>query len=580
MKKLILALITLVMCINLDAQYVTSGNGNLFSLQALADSAGTQFSVVNENYQMNGEITIAAGDTLKIETSDTVFLESDAHLVIEGVMFAIAQNPTTITASDSTLGFYGITFDESSGSLLSNVHFSYGGGISLLYSDLQIENCKFYKMTDQNGSGAISMLQSNPVIENCEFLHNFQAAISSGATASSSPKIRNNYLYRNNTENANRPQINLGTSDGVTDILIYGNTIDGFYDEAGGISLATLAGGSVSATVDSNIVKNNRYGINIQGNVDAVITSNKILNNNIEDNPMMGGSGISFYSGATAMVSHNIISGNLWGITVINGAVPNLGQLGTDTVNIGHNYIFGNGNNNVTYNLYNNTDGDIYAQNNYWGTDSETEAAAGIFDIADDSSLGEVFYSPIYLLSSEKQFLSFGFEINNQMVWGEIDHDEKQIFIEVPIDTDLSSRAPVFEVSNYATVFVDGVLQVSGETPQNFNENILYSVMAEDSTEQVYAVTVDQVGSVNEVAGFDVDVFPNPFTDYFTLKTDQNIESLFITDASGRLIYQNKQTSSQVKVEVENWQCGVYFLMIKSDDGRISTTKLLKFSDF
>ncbi len=579
MKKIILILLTLAIYINLDAQYVTSGDGDIYTLQTLAQSAGSQFLEVGDNYQMNGEITIAEGDTLMIETTDSVFFDANAHLLIQGVMLANPENPAVITATDSTAGFIGITFDESNGSALGNVYFSHGGGISLLYSDVQFSQCSFYKMTDQNGSGAIDMLQSNPVIENCEFLHNFQAAISSGATASSSPKIKNNYLYRNNAENGNRPQINLGTSDGITDILIYGNTIDGFYDEAGGISLATLAGGSVSATVDSNIVKNNRYGINIQGNVDAVITLNKILNNNIEDDPMMGGSGISFYSGATAMVSHNTISGNLWGITVINGAVPNLGQLGTDTVNIGHNYIFDNGNNNVTYNLYNNTDGDIYAQNNYWGTDSEIEAAAGIFDVADNSSLGEVFYSPIYLLSNEKQILSFGFEINNQMVWGDIDHNEKQISLEVPADTDLSSRAPIFEVSDYASVYIDGQLQVSGETQQNFTENVPYTIMAEDSTEQVYTVAVDQIGTVSEVVDFDVEVFPNPFTKYFTVKTDKKIESLIITDVNGRLIYQKEQTASQDRIEVENWQCGVYFLMIKSDDGRVSVTKLLKYSD-
>ena len=387
-KAIFMLLFTSVAFIS-NAQFVTNGDGTAYTFAQLANETD-QILLSGNNAALNGTVTLTGTDSLIVNAIDTLFFSSDGALRIEGVMLAQSATTVVFTAADSTLGYEGITFDESTGSIIENIHFQHGGGVKLLYSNVQFGNCQFYKTTEVNGSGAIEMLGSNPIISNCRFIKNKRSAIASSATAASSPQILNCYLYRNNTENGNRPQINLGTSDGENNIIISGNTIDGYYDEAGGISLATLAGGSVSAIVENNTITNNRYGLNVQGNVTVDIIGNRLIDNNIEDNPMAGGSGISFYSGTQATVAHNIITGNLWGITIPSEAYPNLGQIGTDTVNIGHNYIYNNSNGGTVYNLYNNSPAEIYAQNNYWGTTSSTEAALGIVDNADNSALGEV----------------------------------------------------------------------------------------------------------------------------------------------------------------------------------------------
>jgi hypothetical protein len=194
------------------------------------------------------------------------------------------------------------------------------------------------------------------------------------------------------------PQVNLGTSAPGKSIEIIGNTIEGFYDKAGGIAVTTLAGGTLECIIDSNVIFNNRYGITAYGfDITSTISNNLIHDNNIENLPMMGGSGINFWGGTsnTSQVHGNEIHGNLWGITNTGDALPNLGQVEPDTVNPGRNRIYGNGNGGVEYALYNNTPNDLFAENNYWGSYDPDSVELVIFHYPDDETLGLVDYLPV-----------------------------------------------------------------------------------------------------------------------------------------------------------------------------------------
>lgn len=566
MKKLFTIFVLLISISTINAQFVTSGIGTKFSPQILTDSAGAFFTKDGNNYQLSNLITISANDTLEIIDADTIFMASDGELRIEGVLLAMPDASLVVTATDTTLGYEGITFDESTGSVMQNLYLSYGGGVKLLYSDVHFTNCNFYKMTDANGSGAIDMLHSNPVIQYCNFYYNLLSAIASSATSSSSPVIKHCDLYRNNTENGNRPQINLGTSDGVNNIIIKHNNIEGYYDEAGGISVATLAGGSASAIIDSNFVVGNRYGINIQGAVDAQIIGNQLIDNNIEDNPMAGGSGISFYSGCTANVAHNIITGNLWGITIPNAANPNLGQLGADTVNIGHNYIFDNGNGGTTYNLYNNSAEDIYAQNNYWGTTSATEAAEGIVDNADNSSLGVVSYEPIYLLSQESKVLSLSLHVEGEWIEAVIDEENQEISAELPANTDISNIQYEISISDYAfyTMSNDELQTGIGD----FTSTVTATVVAEDSvSSSVYTIDITSAQSIDQNDVAKVQIYPNPANEYVTIQSEKEIKSVIVTNSLGAQVEVITPRYHGFRVDVSGLISGAYFVKILFEEG-------------
>jgi len=222
----------------------------------------------------------------------------------------------------------------------------------------------------------------------------------SGANSASSPQISDCQIMFNVLSNANMPQINLGTS-GVDSIRIINCEITGDPEMimAGGIAITTLAGGSINARIEGNIIKNNRYGITAYGyNIGSVIRNNEIWDNNIQNLPMQGGSGINYWGNATnqSIVTGNIITGNLWGITIQSAAQPNLGQLQGEIYNPGMNQIYGNGNSGAIFDLYNNTPNPIMAENNYWGTMDPDSVEMHIFHQPDDPTLGLVDYLPLY----------------------------------------------------------------------------------------------------------------------------------------------------------------------------------------
>ena len=223
------------------------------------------------------------------------------------------------------------------------------------------------------------------------------SAIVSPANGQSSPQILNCSFDANADVNgANSPQINLGPG-GEDTIRIIENEIDDQWASwhVGGISVADLMGtGSTKVLIKDNIIKEGRYGYNQQGQtISSVITNNQFINNYHDDNPMTGGSGISIYGineNNKAILRNNTITGNLWGITVINAADV---DLGTED-NWGNNEIHDNGNSGVVYDLYNNTAYDIMAVGNDWGTTNEQEVEDHIFHQNDNPELGLVTFIP------------------------------------------------------------------------------------------------------------------------------------------------------------------------------------------
>lgn len=397
MKKYILLLLMLV-SLQLWAQYSTPGNNGSYTLEDLVDISGGAVTFDMDHYFFNQDIIISATDTLNIINNEYLQIGENLLWTIEGVLIIEAPDMSFISNISGGGKFLGLRFDNSSASLVKNASFVNAGGIKLIESDVEFDNCSFGNFDIEYSTGAINIFQSNPIIINSSFTNNEGPAISSGANSASSPTIINNLITSNVTGNANTPQINLGTYDGSNPIVIDSNQISGEFDNAGGIALSTLTGGNIEAFVRYNEVINNRYGIAMIGsNITGEISYNYLDGNNIQNDPMLGGSGLNFYGGESnqLMVHHNIITNNLWGITIQLNAQPNFGDaLGSSP---GHNQIFDNGNSGETYALYNNTAGDILALNNFWGTETLEQTEDVIFHQADDLSLGEVFYDPIWM---------------------------------------------------------------------------------------------------------------------------------------------------------------------------------------
>lgn len=487
----VLLIVSLFFSINLHAQYITPGNNLVLTLEELVLSSGGVVSNVDGVYQINNTLTISATDTLRISEAAVIRVAAGIRLEVSGT---IVSDPidglvhfTAIDTTTASSNFKGFRFDDSPANVFRNTIISYGGGLQLIGSEALFEYCTFRKNGSSNVSAAITYSASSPIIRYCSFIENARSAVGSGANVSGSPQIMYNVLIHNTTDNSNRPQINIGPGAGDS-LYIVGNYIEGLHDNVGGIGLSNLlATGNTKAVVRDNYVVGNRYGYaQIGNNISSVITDNAFLDNNIQNQPNLGGSGLNFLasgSGNTAIVRRNIIKGNLWGVTIQNSANPNFGTADDP----GENIFFENGNGGSTYALYNNTALPVNAIGNYWGTNDPVEAEDFIFHQPDQASLGIVSYLPLLTLEPEIQFFMFAAADNPELttdVFGEINPDDLSIAVTLPAGTSINALIP--QIGIPLGVITDPI----GGEPTDFTNPVSYTVLTPHGETAEYTVTV------------------------------------------------------------------------------------------
>ena len=398
-----------------NAQWVSPGNGTTYTLNDLVEVSGcVSFDPQIFYYFITGDITISANDKLYINRNDGLIyiaFGDDYTITIKGSMEALGQDEDHYLP----IGMTGhLRFEDASDpSLLSYCWFGEMNGIQIISSDVTFSNCRFHYFHSQQQSSAVNVMNCDPIFDNCEFNSNEGAAVGSPANGQGSPQILNCQFSNNVTANANQPQINLGPSAEDT-IRIVDCTIEGGgHDMSGGIAITDLLNtGNTKILLKDNIIKDNRYGYNQQGyNLSSVIIGNQFIDNNLETNPMNGGSGISIYGmdgNNKAILRNNIITGNLWGITAIYFHDINLGT----EDDWGRNEIHDNGNGGVIYDLYNNSTCDIMAVGNYWGTFYEDDIEEHIVHQPDNPNFGLVTYIPFINDDKVNETLSTDFEIS------------------------------------------------------------------------------------------------------------------------------------------------------------------------
>jgi len=383
--------------------FTTPGTGVKWTLDNLVANSGGDVTFEEGDYIVNDTIFINLNDTLSITTNARVKFAPNTYLDVNGTF--IVNPPTSVVFTEKVTGsgFFGLRIDSSNTTVLRKLTLEYANSLRLFDCNPLIENCIFQYNSPLTtfGNAAISVFRSNPTITGCQFLNNKRAAIQGGSNIANAPKIINCLFQGNNTLNGNVPQINIGTT-GVDTALILNNQILRASTNSGGIGFLPI--GNVYVIIKGNVIKNNRYGMTFNGgaNINAIISYNQVDSNNTQNDPILGGSGISFVGGTATSQQNSIVTGNLfrwnlWGITIQTRSRPNLGNLNNaDTTDDGKNQFINNSNTSSTpqIDLYNNSVDTIYAQNNYWGTIVPAEVEAKIFHLTDNPALGPVIYNP------------------------------------------------------------------------------------------------------------------------------------------------------------------------------------------
>lgn len=202
------------------AQVVTPGTGHAYTFAELAElypAAVTADSM--GNVHLLQDLTLSVGDTLLIEAGlQRLELHNTLTITISGAVVCADRTDTLVVAAlldNASTEPYELRFEDAPASTLQQIRFENGKDIFLAHSDMAFVRCEFTGFVE----AAVRMMNCNPRIVACDFHDNRAAAVNSPANASASPQILNSRFYNNVLDNANTPQLNLGTG-GADTILI------------------------------------------------------------------------------------------------------------------------------------------------------------------------------------------------------------------------------------------------------------------------------------------------------------------------------------------------------------------------
>ena len=165
------------------------------------------------------------------------------------------------------------------------------------------------------------------------------------------------------------------------------------------------------------------------------------------------------------------------------------------------------------------------------------------------------------------------FSLNEQAGPATIDAVMYTVAIEVLKETDLTTLTPTIEVSSGASIDPASGVSVDLSAPTS------YLVTAEDGvTTQNWVVTVsvDPAVSVeDENEANMLRIYPNPAHDVLIVELAVTAD-LFIKDVLGRLVYSKRDLSGITKINLSNFEGGLYFAEVQFGDTRIVTKILVE----
>lgn len=372
------------------------------------DVSGVQsgtWTLINSPYNVVGEITVPATDSLVIEPGVDVIAMGNYKITLEGNLHAVATQADSIRFyGNGGLYWGGLRFEnEDRASLLdycriSNTDDTNDYGIHAINSPIYIDHCciddhkkavhfsalatanpnyqeiRNSKVANCEQHGILITDNSNVLVDNCEVTQcglgsTFRGAIQLALQNSNygcSPVLSNNWIHHNGKQ---------------------GLTMGNLFDDPG-----------MAPTVTNNIIEYNLTGVYIykaQGTYHG-----NIIRHNFIDNDPNSGAGVMLYgSSATGVFTQNQFYGNYCGIYLAMDATANLGDLNNassddDGMNEIHDNVFFNG---TVYAINNTSASDVTAENNTWDSDDPTQIAVTIIDGNDDPAYGIVDFDPIYV---------------------------------------------------------------------------------------------------------------------------------------------------------------------------------------
>ena len=360
MRTNILVLLTLLG--SLTAQTLVSGN-----VSGVWDENGSP-------YQFTDNCVVTFGDSLVIMPQTRVDMDSTFELRVQGFLSAnrvIFHGGSNLRGDSGELELSGCTF------------IGLEDGVKLIGGSAKLDHCL---IDGASGTGLSFSNVDTSHIRDSQILRSGDYGIK--IFQSDEVEVSGNILSGNSINDFSHPALFI---DSCSPEVIENNIIKN--NHAQGIGVWTLT--SVAhPTISRNLIQGNYTGITLV-NSPAYILDNIIIANYQEGNFNSGAGIFAGYGSSVGIVMGNYIAGNYYGVSIINGAAPNLGDMVNDYPgDDGLNLFFDNTYGGDTWHIWNGTNNIIHAQNNYWLGMDLSEVDGVIHD--NEEGAGEVLYEPIY----------------------------------------------------------------------------------------------------------------------------------------------------------------------------------------
>lgn len=167
------------------------------------------------------------------------------------------------------------------------------------------------------------------------------------------------------------------------------------------------------------------------------------------------------------------------------------------------------------------------------------------------------------ILFDDAEILSYNFD--EQTVDATIDAEAGTIAIEVAEGTDLSALVAAFTISDGATAKIGDTTQESGVTENDFSNDVIYTVVAEDGTEKAWTVTVTVLVGISQPLSELVTIYPNPTSGNVWVAGSYGTETTaIIYDIFGRVVLIKQMLTTKEELELNTLEDGLYFVEIIS----------------
>ena len=111
------------------------------------------------------------------------------------------------------------------------------------------------------------------------------------------------------------------------------------------------------------------------------------------------------------------------------------------------------------------------------------------------------------------------------------------------------------------------------------NHTLTYTYTNEWGCESVTSkmISVSSQTGIDDVLDADISVYPNPVNSVLNISLNKNISDILLIDMLGRLVEQQQVCGqSKIQINMDTYSNGIYLLRFVSQDGQITTKKVIK----